>query len=56
MKEYEYVTKKEYSPVRKEIEEKIISKVHKILKKDYGITFQQKLNKMEQNVMQQLQM
>lgn len=43
MKKYEYVTKKEYSPVRKEIEEKILSKVHKILKKDYGITFQHKL-------------
>lgn len=43
MKEYEYVTKKEYSPVRKEIEEEILQKVHKFLKKKYGITFQHKL-------------
>ena len=43
MKEYEYVTKKEYSPVRKEIEEEILKKVHKFLKKKYGITFQHKL-------------
>ena len=35
MKEYEYVTKKEYSPVRKEIEEEILKKVHKFLKHYY---------------------
>ena len=43
MKEYEYVAKKEYAPIRKEIEERILKKAHQILKDDYGITFQHKL-------------
>lgn len=41
--EYVFVTKKEYRPVKIEIEEKILSKVHSILRREYGITFQHKL-------------
>jgi len=39
---YEYVKRSEYQPVRLELEE-IIQKVHRYMKKEFGITFQHKL-------------
>ena len=38
MKEYEYVTKKEYSPVKRELE-RIIRKVQKIMETEEDISF-----------------
>lgn len=42
MSEYEYVSKSEYAPVRKELEQ-IINRVQVYMRKNYGLTFQFRL-------------